>query len=140
MRGVPNDIAERVQKRRQGLLDYANAHPGCSRAALQEHLKISKPAMLRIIKEMVAMGEIRLGKVCETFTAPDGCQTAKVWRGAVFAEVQTTAPPPQQPEPVSKHPPWLTRNTNPDRPPIRNQGGQGAVRRQFTIQSSADLL
>ena len=147
----------KFQAERQIILDYLIAHPGCISMDLARALQAHKNTLKTRIIRMEELGEIRREPtVHHSISAKSGKKVAQL-AYKLFAAVETAAFVDQarpliehqaarpkkastpKPKP-DKHPPWLTRNVWPDRPPIKNQGGQGALRRDVTVQSSSEMI
>jgi hypothetical protein len=144
----------KFQAERQIILDYLIAHPGCISMDLARALQAHKNTLKTRIIRMEELGEIRREPtVHHSISAKSGKKVAQL-AYKLFAAVETAAfvdqvrpmierqaARPKKPSTSApKMPPWLTRNVWPDRPPIKNQGGQGALRRDVTVQSSSEMI
>ena len=124
--------AREAAERRQEALDYINEHPGCYGPELSDWFGWGKTTTAGRLADMVAAGEL-------TRTPAIYKKSTRTYR--YFAlKTETTQPEVLRPrakedrvkaverKATPKQQPGVYRNDDPDRKPIRGQGGQGNVR------------
>ena len=156
----------KFQAERQAILDYLHAHPGSISMDLVRGLRVHKNTLKTRILRMEELGEItRKPTVYHSIAASGKIVAQRAYQ--LFAAVKTAGfvdqmrpmielqaaralAKPDRPKAMKRIEPtpdtrvqWRggsCKNTSQDRPPLRNQGGQGAVRRDVTVQSSAEMI
>lgn len=137
-------------RNRQQILDYLNANPGKMAPEIIKDLGLDKIVGSDRLGKMYHRGELSREKAMycgvnsagKNFCMGTFAYTAKVTKTVGADEMLTRiaenlSSDGEASKPKKKSlPKWLTRNDNPDRKPLQNQGGQGARRREFGIQSS----
>jgi hypothetical protein len=126
--------AREAMERRQEALDYINEQPGAYGPEIAEWFGWGKSTCAGRLSDMVAAGELTrtpalYKKGIKTFryfalktvTSQPEVLRPKALEDRKRAEVRKAMPP-------KKSRPGVIRNDDPDRPPIRGQGGQGNVR------------
>jgi hypothetical protein len=138
----------------QKALDYIKANPGHHTMQIAEALGWSQNSAAKRLMRMADRGEIQKTPFEHVLVRSDGrmtqqrtfCYVALVdfthtaEQILALAKDQPASPPKVKKKPDPK---WLTKNKRFDDPfakPYPNQGGQGAVRRDVTVQSSVEMI
>lgn len=156
----------KFQAERQVILDYLHEHPGIISMELVRELRMHKNTLKSRLLRMEELGEITRKPIVHHSIAASGKICAQrayqlfalvktagfvdqlrpmIERQRDLARVKKDRPKamkPIEPAPETRVV-WRggsCKNTWQDRPPLQNQGGQGAVRRDVTVQSSVEMI
>ena len=136
-------------RNRQQIIDYLISNPGALAPDIIRNLGLDKVAGSDRLAKMCSRGELSRVKAKYCGVNSKG-KSFCMWTYAYTAEVTKTVgademlkkvaenvhqKPVEKIKKTPKTPKWLTRNTDPDRPPLTNQGGQGAVRQRVYVAS-----
>ncbi|MCU0810147.1 MAG: hypothetical protein MUE59_03775 [Thiobacillaceae bacterium] len=152
----------KFQAERQVILDYLIAHPGCISMEVVRALNMHKNTLKTRLLRMEQLGEIsRKPTIHHSRSSTSGKKVASlayklfaIVERAAFVdqarpmiERQAANAKPKKAKAtglvVQERVVWdggSCRNVWQDRPPFKQQGGQGAVRRDVTVQSSAEMI
>ena len=137
-------------RNRQEILDYLISNPGSLAPDIIRNLGLDKVAGSDRLGKMYSRGELSRVKAIYHGVNTKG-KSFSMWTYAYTAKVTKTVnadamlrkvaenvqqKPVETTKKDSKTPKWLTRNTDPDRPPLTNQGGQGCLRQRVYVASS----
>lgn len=137
-------------RNRQQIIDYLISNPGALAPDIIRNLGLDKVTGSDRLGKMYSRGELSRVKAIYNGVNSKG-KSFSMWTYAYTAKVTKTVgademlkkvaenvhqKPVEKIKKTPKTPKWLTRNTDPDRPPITNQGGQGCVRQRVYVASS----
>ena len=136
MQIIENIKFQRAAENRQKVLDFLKENPGAHSRQIAEALNVAMNTLANWMIEMDRKGEIRrepfILKLPKCAQRSYRCY-ALVDKTTAWQEMAHKANRVQEEQKAERKPgknkPWITRNVDPDRKPIQNQGGQGAVRR-----------
>ena len=119
---------------RQQALDYIKDNPGCFGPEVAHHYGWNISSCTSRLEDMTVRHEVRRVKANygRTFSYKYWALVEKTmpWEaiasGKEKSRIATIRP---EPKPQKPKEPWVTRNNDPERKPIPNQGGQGGARR-----------
>ena len=141
------DRYDRTALLRQQVLDYANEKGQVRSCEVVRHFKLNVDHAYRTLRKMEAKGELEgIGKGTSLYFKPLRTQTtsAEEMRQLAYNQIKKGHQVAKEMAAARKvrktNPNWLTVNNDPDRPPIRNQGGQGNIRAKVGVQSCADWV
>lgn len=145
---------------RQAVLDLVHANPGISGSEIIKHVGGDGCTVNSRLKGMCDLGEMKRTPVVINTRNVRGhvrkiatyAYTALVEKTISAETVRRMAENERKPYRPRDKPqtqrqeaqklmketkkPWITRNIDPDRPPLKDQGGQGAVERRVVIGST----
>jgi len=119
---------------RQEALDYIIKHPGCFGPEVAFEYGWNISSCTSRLQDMTDRGELRRVRdhYGRTFSyrywhIVEKTITWEALASSAYGAREYRKKP--EPKPPKAKEPWITRNNDPERMPIKNQGGQGRVRR-----------
>lgn len=145
------DRYDRTALLRQQVLDYINEKGQARSCDVCKHFNLNVDHAYRTLRKMESQGELKAhGKASNLYFTPLKTETtsAEIMRKFAHNKIkaghesarQTKENERKAAQAMKNKPKWLTVNNDPDRPPIRNQGGQGNLRRTVGVQSCAEWV
>jgi hypothetical protein len=133
------DKFETAANTRQAILDYANKHGRCTCIEVAAYIGISNDHANRSMNKMVADGEMeRIGAYKHVVYIPlaTKARSADEMRERMIGRRRTArAHEVEKAKAKAKRTGRFVHVCSDTEPPIKNQGGQGAIRRGVTIQA-----
>lgn len=147
---APPSRYTKTEAMRQAVLDLVRENPGISGSEIIRIVGGDACTVNSRLKNMCDLGEMKRkpvvitqrnvrGHVRKVSTYAYTALVAKTISAETVRRQAEKERKPSKPRTVeakpSKRPPWVTQNADPNRPPLKDQGGQGAVQRRVVIGS-----